>query len=314
MNYVRFVAGRLLDGADLITDAFGSIFRVLLRGRFRPDARSYRGPQYCKLSPEQILVQELTLNAADEDQARRAIRIDPDRYLPLSTDIAYFDLIGPISGEKASGPKAEQRYALGLVRKDTLSNIRAQLPKAKASAIEGFAFIASDKANAAFMFRDAPAHASRRLRRAVLILALSVFAFSTQEAVRAWRTSLDEAVQSADAERLAVERRMRLAERRVHALQTSLSALSGSGLPSLAEISAELSLLAFHQNPDSELTTLSLSGNRLSFSGRSYNAALSELEWRRAFENAALTFSADTNQSPASFDAEIGLALRERGP
>jgi hypothetical protein len=158
--------------------------------------------------------------------------------------------------------------------------------------VEAFVFAPPAHPKAALLFEDDLGRRSRRLRRAALAIALLALALTATDAARAGAAALERRLAAADAERLAVERRIRLAERRVRDAEAERAALTQSNGPSLTVVSERLSRIALHQPAESELTAVSLARRTLSLSGRAYAPDTAELALRRAFEGDEISFRA----------------------
>ena len=310
MSIIRALFARLLDGVDALFDASAAILRVLLRGVFAPDARSYRGGRFAPVSADAILVQDIALNAGDITQARKAVALDPERHLPLSLDAAAFDIAGPVDAAEKVRARPERRFVIGLVRAEALVSLRDALPKARRGAIEAFTHVPPDYPSQVLVFRDAQGDRRRRTRRVLLLTAIAALLFTGAEAVRAGHAAMERAIAQADAERVNAERRVRLAERRAAAAQAALLLLETEDLPTLAATSARLQRLALHQPPQTETLIVEGHGAALRLSGRTYAPLETELALRRAFESQTLAFSAD-EEMPASFTAELGARAQE---
>jgi hypothetical protein len=311
MKLLTLLLSRILNLIDALFDAAGAILRVLIRGQFRAGPGRYRGARFAQLSKDEVFAQEVALNAADEDQARRVIALDPERRLPLSPEAALFDIAGPLPEQDQIRGRPERSFLLGVVRKEALVRVRANLPKHRATTLEGFAYAPPDHAGVVFFFRDAPADRRRRFRRGVLAVAISAFCFSAWEAHGAWREALDRTMLAADADRVQIERRVRLAERGEADAQAALAALATQPAPTMAEAAAQLSALAYRQPAQSEVHQLSLTPQGLSLQGRSFAPSETELELRRAFEGAIVIFSPAAGDAPAGYEARVSWAGRQ---
>jgi hypothetical protein len=311
MKLVHAILRRSVDAIDLIFDAGGSILRVLFRGAFAPDIKSYRGSRFATLGATDVLVQEIALNATDAQQARKAIGLDPDRHLPLSLDAALFDVVGPIDDAASVRVRPERRYLVGLARTDVLQRLRTAMPARKRTVVEAFVHAPTAHPAQALVFREAVGVQRRRMRRTLLFVALLAFAATSAEALNAGRIRLDRVIAAADAERVAAERRVRLAERRLEAAQHSLNAVQAEDSPSLALVSARLGRLSAHQPLDTETLSVEARGAHMRLAGRTYDSLKAELALRRAFEGETLAFTADT-ETPASFIVELGAPAPSR--
>ncbi|MES1198604.1 MAG: hypothetical protein ABUS48_01325 [Pseudomonadota bacterium] len=305
MKLAALLIARVLDAVDILFDAWVSVLRVLIRGKFQPDAKSFRGERFVHLDKGDLFVQEIALNAADPAQARRAITLDPERRLPLSLDAAVFDVAGPIDAEDKVRARPERSFLLGVARKDALVRLRETLGR-RANAVEAFVYAPADHLAHVLLFRDAQGDRRRRFRRGVQAIAFGCFAFFAWQADEAWRENLERNVAAADSDRVQVERRIRLAERRAHDAQIAVAAINAQKPLSLAEATERLSSLAYRQPATSELNAVTLGPDGLSLRGRAYAPDDTELELRRAFEGARVTFSHDAGDPPQNFSADIG--------
>lgn len=310
MKLASLLLSRALDLLDALFDALAAILRVLFRGAFAPDAKSYRGPRFAPLGDDDVLVQEIALNAGDASQARKAIALDPERHLPLSLDAAVFDVVGPIDAPAEVRARPERRYIVGLVRTEALTRLRTALPSGRRGAVEAFKHAPAAHPAQALVFRDAAGNKRRRTRRILLALALLAFVVTGAEALDAGRGALDSAVAAAESERVMAERRIRLAERRAASAREALAALQTPESPTLATLSARLSRLAAHQPPKTETLSVEIDGPRIRIAGRTHEPLEAELALRRAFEGETIVFTADT-ETPATFSAELGPSLAQ---
>jgi hypothetical protein len=305
MKLIRIALSRLGYLADVLFDAISALLRVLIRARFLPDAKSFRDSRYLALTKNDVLVQEAALNAADLGQARRIINLDPQRHLPLSLEAAQFDITGPIDDDVKMRDRPERTYLLGVVRKETLAQRRATLPRSKSNAIEAFTCVPDDRPGSILVFTDHIGERRRRFRRAALAVALALFAGATWQVNTAWTASIQQRLASADAERVQVERRLRLAQRRAQIAQAELATLGQQAKPTLSTLVQHLSVWARRQPTDSELIDLTLSQHGLTLGGRAYAPDQTELELRRAFEHATINFAAASDGGPKAYTAQV---------
>ncbi|KAF0174199.1 MAG: hypothetical protein FD124_1420 [Alphaproteobacteria bacterium] len=307
MGPLQFIASGAASAIDGVFDALSAILRVVIRGRFQPDASSHRGARFLPLATRDVLLQTIMLNAADAGQARRAVALDPGRHLPLALDVALFDVVGPMDDEATVRDRPERPFLLGVVRKEVLSRIRDELKSGRSTRVEAFVHAPSDHAHAALVFADDAGRRRRRMRRAALAIACAALAFSLWDAAGSAQSALDRAVATADADRLQGERRIRVAERRAQLAQQALDQLQTAPAPTLAVTSGRLARLAARLPLQSEFTEIALSGTDATLSGRTYDPAQLELELRRTFEGATIQFSSG-QETPAPFDARVSLA------
>src|SRR5690606_20668937 len=92
MKAVSALLSRTLDAIEIAFEAVGALWRVAARGAFAPDALSYGGARFAALSAEDVLAQEIGLNAADVGEAKKAIALDAERLLPLAPDLVVYDV------------------------------------------------------------------------------------------------------------------------------------------------------------------------------------------------------------------------------
>jgi hypothetical protein len=305
MSRLRTWLSRALDGIDLIFDLIASLFRVLVRGAFRPDAKSFRGDRFEVLASKDVLVQTLELNAEDEGQARRVVTLDPERYLPLDCEVAAFDVAGPIEQDDAAQDSVERTFLLGLARRETLDEIR-EASKRLLTVIEGFTFRPADFPDVILVFRDPAGDRQRRLRRALTAFAFIAFTWSAAEAFTAWRARLDRQVLAAESETLDVQRRTRLAEYRLTTARTAIASLDRIKAPSLGEVIEQIEVLARRQPQDAEVTALSWTVPAMALKGRAYSPVNAELELRRGYEAAVISFNIVQPGDPSVYQASVG--------
>jgi hypothetical protein len=310
---------RGLEAMDGAFDAVANLLRVIFRGRFGPDERSYRGAAYAEILPKEVLLEELTLNAEDAAQAKRVVALDPDRYLALAPEAAAFDVAGPMDEEGAAadaGP--ERRYLLGVTRRDVLEGVRREAGGGLLAPVEAFAFHPRDYPDLALVFHDEAGDKQRRARRLLLLVGVIGVLWSGAAALGAWRDALTRGETRAEAEEAEAQRRIRLEERQLVVTRASLAKLEAGRAPPLASALDTLSIVGRRQPPDAELTGLEWTPKRLSLEGRSYSPASAELELRRGFQKDAVSFEAppqgaqatgaQTQGAPASFKAAIDLS------
>jgi len=312
MKLLTSLSSRLLDAADIVGEAASALWRVAARGAFAHDATSYRGNRVAQLAGKDLLAQEIALNAADHDEAKKAVLLDAERLLPLSPDAVAFDIAGPVDADTAIRSRPERSFVLGVIRKDALERLRAELPPARRGGVEAFVHAPSTHPRVALLFEDDAGRRRRRLRRASLVVAVLVFAVAASDAVRSSEALLERSVAKAEAERLAIDRRIRLAERRLETARAAQQALAQSQGPRLGELSASIERIARHQPIDAGLSTLSLTERTLRLDGRAYAPDSAELALRRAFEGAEVSFSAEDGEVPRAFEARLTLA--DTGP
>jgi hypothetical protein len=313
MKLPGILLGRLLDGVDIAFEAISAIVRVLVRGAFAPDARSRRGPRFAALDAKDVLVQEIELNAADADQARKAVLVDPERRLPISLDSARFDIAGPLDDGSRPRPRPERNFLLAMARNDALARHRENMPKARAGQVEAFVFSPLDHSHIAFAFTDAPGARRRRFRRGVTALAFVVLVATAYDFSRAWSGAIETALAQTESERVQAERRLRLAERNLERAREAQLTLSEAPATPIAAVQDQLSLLAFRLPPDSELSELDLRDGALNLQGSSAAPELLELELRRTFEGQTIQFSSATEAERATFEASIRVSSRSDG-
>jgi hypothetical protein len=310
MKPLWFALNSALAFVDRLFDALSALMRVLLRGTFAPDARDYRGSRYAALSERDVLLQEVELNAGDAQEARKAIALDPEHVLPLATDVALYDVAGPVD---ASAPRSrpERSYLVGLTRAETLARLREELPLGRRGAVEGFVFFPPAPARTALAFVDETGAKRRRRRRAMVLMSAVAVFFAAEDTVRTADESMQAAVASSESERAQADRRIRVLERRATAAEAALAASNtGAALP-LREALAAVDQVAVHQPGETETQRLAVGGGVLTWSGRAYSADSTELALRRAFEGDALIFSAQTGEAPAPFEARLNLRPTE---
>jgi hypothetical protein len=312
MKLARALLSRVLDIADASFDAFGSLWRVAARGAFQVDAKSYRGGRFSALGAGDVLVQDVALNAADVGEARKAIELDAERLLPLSPDQVTFAVVGPIESEDRPRARPERTFLLGVVRMDALARSREQLPLTRRGAVEAFLFSPPVHPGSAFVFVDEIGRKRRRLRRASLALALAALAITSSDLARAGSAALERRVAAAEAERVSIERRIRVAERRTRDAESTQQTLARVSAPTIAQVRDRLVAIASRQPPEAEVRSLSLEGRTLSLSGATYAPEATELALRRAFEGEEIGFTTAEGDLPRTYDARLSLP-REAG-
>ena len=305
MNVLGSLLGLALTTLDALFEALTSILRVLFRGAFEPDARSFRGDRFALLSSSDVLIEEIALNAGDRAQARKAIALDPERFLPLGEDAALFDVAGPIDQDDIRA-RPERTFILGIVRKQSLERARDTLSSGRRNAVERFVFAPSLHSRSVLQFEDEQGAKRRKFRRAALLFAMAALAYAVVDAHDKWSAALDRSVAQAAAERLQAERRIRVAQRRVTETETALASLQRQSGEPIGEAAQGLSRVALHLSPESELMSLQANGSALTLSGRSFAPDRTELELRRAFEGARIDFTATPGPEPAqAFEARV---------
>jgi len=307
MKLLSALLSRALDVVDAAFDALRALSRVALRGAFTPDAKSYRSSRYARLEPAQVLIQEIALNAGDAGEARKAVALDPERALPLATDEIVFDVVGPIADDARPRARPERTFVLGVARKEALA--RAREESARKGAIEAFVFTPPQHPELALTFGDEAGARRRRLRRALLALALALLAVTLSDTARAFDEALGRRLAAADADRLALERRIRLAERGTAEGEAARAALLQASGPSLGEASARLMRLAVNLPAETELMGATLETRSLSLTGRSYAPDAAELALRRAFEGETISFAPGDGEAPQSFSVRLSERL-----
>lgn len=308
MKLVTSLLSRLLDGADIMVEAASALWRVAVRGAFAADAKSFRGARFAQLAAKDVFVQEIALNAADHDEAKRAVLLDAARLLPLSPDAVAFDIAGPVDADRAIRSRPERSFVLGVIRKDALERLRAELPPTRQGGVEAFVHAPSAAPDLALLFEDEPGRRRRRRRRASLVVAVLVFAVAASDAIQSGEALLERSVANAEAERLAIDRRIRLAERHLETARAAQQTLAQSQAPKLGELSASIERIARHQPEDADLSGVSLTERTLRLEGRAYAPDSTELALRRAFEGAEVSFSAEGGEVPRAFEARLTLA------
>lgn len=302
---LKFALARALDAVDLCFDGVQALWRVIARGAFAPDSKSYRGAHFETLAEADVLVQSVEINAEDIDQARKIVALDPLRYLPLAMDAACFDMAGPVDAPGAMRTRPERRYLAALARHETLAGRRLNKRGFWRTQTEAFSFASRDHAHVRFVFHDQIGRSLRRRRRALLAFAFAVFAWAGFDAASAWREQLDARVIEAEQERATIERAIRLAERAAAASASARAAVETNAGEELGVLDARLAQIALRLPPDSELTRIGWSQHRLTLQGRSFQPQGFELELRRAFETAAIGFSSGDQGPPPAFDASL---------
>jgi hypothetical protein len=303
----RTLLVRLLDAIDAVFDAAAALWRVLLRGAFSPNARDYRSARFARLSPEQVLVQTVAINAESPEQARRAIRLDADRRLPLPETAALFDVAGPLASANPLQRRPEQQFLLGVARRDTLGEWR-EANGARGRHIEGFVIEPSEAPGTALVFRDETGERRRRLRRGVTALAIVALVCASLDTFDARRTHLETTVARAEAERLALQREIRRDARRFAETRAAVQALAAS--EPIGRMSERLSALARRLPPDTELRRVEWSARSLVITGVSASMRDAELELRRMFAGADIALETHERGPPDAFEARI--AWRQR--
>jgi hypothetical protein len=308
MKLLISLLSRLLDAADISVEAASSLWRVAVRGAFMADARSYRGARFVQVAGKDFFAQEIALNAADRDEAKKAVLLDAERLLPLSPEGVIFDIAGPIDANGAMRSRPERTFILGVIRKDTLERLRADLPVTRRGGVEAFVHVPTASPDMALLFEDGPGRRRRRLRRTSLVVAVLVLAVAASDVIRSGEALLERSVTNAEAERLAIDRRIRLAERHVETARAAQQTFAQSHAPKLGELSASLERIARHQPEDADLSGVSLAERTLRLDGRAHEPDRAELALRRAFEGAEVSFSAEGAEVPRTFEARLTLA------
>ncbi|MBL8551358.1 MAG: hypothetical protein JNJ73_15340 [Hyphomonadaceae bacterium] len=303
----RLALARALDAIDALFDAAAALWRVLVRGAFSPDAHDYRGARWARLSPDDVLVQTIAINAEDAAQARRIIRLDAARRLPLPESAALFDVAGPLPAGDAPRLRAEQDFLLGVARCATLEDLRARDAK-QAHRIEGFVYEPPEAPGAAFVFRDEAGDRRRRIRRGVLAVALAAFAWSGADAFDAWRTRLETAVARAESEQMHAQRAIRRDARRLADARAALRALAAT--QPVGRVGEQLAALARRLPAHTELRRVEWSARGLALAGASYAPRDMELELRRLFAGADIAFETTAHGPPDQFEAQIAWRPR----
>ncbi|MBL8537062.1 MAG: hypothetical protein JNM59_06625 [Hyphomonadaceae bacterium] len=308
MNLLGIVLARSLDAADICVEAASALWRVAVRGAFAPDAKSYRGARFAQLAAGDVFVQEIALNAADHDEAKKAVLLDAERLLPLSPEAVAFDIAGPVDTDTRIRSRPERSFVLGVIRKDALERLRSELPLIRRGGVEAFVHTPPAHPHIALLFEDNAGRRRRRLRRTSLVVAALVLAVSASDAIQSGQALLERGVADAEAERLAIGRRIRLAERQLETARAAQQTLAQAQAPSLGQLSASLERIARHQPEDADLSTVSLSERTLRLDGRAYAPDGAELALRRAFEGSELLFSAEDGEAPRAYEARLTLA------
>lgn len=308
MSRWRSALDRALTVLDRVFDGGADLMRVLLRGRFAPDGRSFRERRYLELAPTDVLVQPILLNAEDAAQAQRILALEPDRWLPLRGPEVVFDVAGPLGPAAPSAGSADRRFLLGLTRRDVLANARMTGPRRRVIPIEGFTHHPADHPAVALRFSDTAGDRSRRTRRLLLLAAAVAAAWSAQSAALAWREALGRAATEAEAEQLRAQRQIRLLQRRLAENRLDLAAVKAAPPQPVGKVLDTLATLGRALPPGSELTSLDWSPSALALKGRSYAPEGFELQLRRAFTRDGIEFEAGPPANPTDIDARIALA------
>lgn len=303
MNLVSVLFSRVLDVLDASFDAVASLSRVALRGAFAPDAKGYRSRRFVVLDPTQVLIQEIALNAGDASEARKAVALDPERVLPLDATEIVFDVAGPIGDLTRTRTRPEHSFLLGIARKEALAQARET--SGRKGAIEAFLFMPPQYSELALKFGDEIGAKRRRFRRAVSAVALILFTAVFTDTSHTFDATLERRMAQVDAERIALQHRIRVAERRVEQAETAKTALLQSRGPALTEVTARLGRLSAQLPPDAELSTVTIEPRDIILTGRSYAPEAAELALRRAFEGATITFETIQGDAPQAFSARL---------
>ena len=305
MSRWREWLGRVLDVLDRVFDEVAALLRILFRGRFAPDEKSFRGDQFLELTAREVLVQRVEINAEDALQARRVIALEPERYLALVTADATYDVAGPLEQGFGKPKDAARSFVVGVVRRTTLGAARKSAIPGFLSPIEGFTFRPPDYPGLVLFFHDPAGDRTRRLRRSLLAVAVVALAWSGFDAVRAWRANLEARGQKAQADEAAMQRRISLAEHGLVETRKAVAEVDTTTARPLGEVVDRLSVVGRRLPQDAELTDLTWTPLRLDLKGRSYSPAAAELELRRGFEGTRLSFNAPIDGKPAPFAATV---------
>lgn len=295
----------VLDVLDRVFDEVAALLRILFRGLFGPDEKSFRGDQFLELTAREVLVQRVEINAEDALQARKVIALEPERYLALVAADATYDVAGPLAQGVGKPKGAARSYVVGVVRRTTLGAARKSAIPGFLSAVEGFTFRPSDYPGLVLLFHDPAGDRARRLRRSLLTVALASLAWSGFEAVVTWRANLEARGQKAQANEAATQRRISIAEHGLIETRRAVAQIDSTTARPLGEAVDRLSVVGRRLPQDAELTDLAWTPLRLDLKGRSYTPAGAELELRRGFEGAQLSFNAPTDGKPAPFAATV---------
>ncbi|GAM96828.1 hypothetical protein U91I_00449 [alpha proteobacterium U9-1i] len=310
MSLIHSLSSRALDALDIAFEAIGALWRLSTRGVFTPDMKAYRRRQFYPLLSKDILVQEIALNAANAGEAKNALQLDPERFLPMDPGSASFAVAGPIDSPLIRRTQPERTFVLGIVRNETLTRIRAELPTLRRGATEGFVFAPAGRSDAPLVFEDRPGKRRRRVRRLALTLALVVFGICAHDLFSSAEARFDRLVAQAGEERVVIERRIRQAE--LHLEQATASQNRTRPGRTLSSIQQDLDKIALHQHPRSELTRVHFDGAALEVSGMSYELDATELSLRRAFEGQSISFVADRAGAPSSYSARLQTRTEAR--
>lgn len=280
---------RGLDGLDAAFDAVGALLRVLVRGRFSPDARSYRAGRFLPLGERDVLVQRITLTAEDEREARKIVALEPARYLALDPLLIAFDVAGPIDEPQAG--EAQRAFLLGVMKSERMAELRKAAPRLLLGAIEGFAYAAPDAGGAGLLFTDAEGARLRRLRRLLFAVALAALTWSAWDAWRAWNARLEAQALTSEADELNVQGRIRLASRRLAGAKAAGQDFAANVAPPLLKAVERLETVAARLPIDAQADEVAWTPVRIDVKGRAWRPAAVELELRRGFEDAAIEFN-----------------------
>lgn len=313
MTLLSTLGARIFDAVDAIFEALGSIYRVILRGAFAPDPKTYRGSRYALLGANDVLVQEISLNASDQAEARKIITLDPEATLPLSQEIIAFDVVGPLEKIARLRASPERSFLLGVARREGLARARSTLAAHRKGVVEAFTYSPNTHPEFVFVFGDDAGQKRRRLRRAVTAIAFLAFVVTGADALDAGRAALQRSTEAADAERLHADRRIRLAERRALAAEASLASTAQSPPLSIRDAAQILTRVAQQQPAETETSAALLENGMISISGLTHDAEAAELQFRRAFERQSVLFSVEQGAVPQAFSVQVAsVPERER--
>ncbi len=293
---------------DALFDAAGALARVIARGAFWPDAGSFRSSRFAALTEQDVLVQHVALNAADEGEALRIIRTEPQRYLPFSLDQTHLDVAAVADGvTRPAG--AEKPYRLGLFPHDRAKLKRDAIGKDIVIGAEAFVWRGeAGDATRPLIFFDAQGVRQRRLRRALTLVAACALAWSASAAYGAWHGALETRAAASERALAAIEHRIRRATLETKRLQTALALIDGKSKLDMKATLAALERAALRVPDTSGVSEVTASGDALTLSAKSYDPVELELELRRAFEGQRVDFSRAGSRPPEDVSATITLS------
>jgi hypothetical protein len=299
----------LIGGAvDLVFDAIGSLVRVTLRGAFEPDQYSFRSPRFVHVTSDEVLVQTIGVNAADRNQAKKIVQTDPERYLPMSQDIALFDIVGPVD-ETAIGLSAspDRKFVIGQMRRETAGDIRKSRSNFLSGGIEGIVFRPSNSSTP-LLFASDDCVKMRQRRRIAIALSIALGAWVSTDLYGTWRERLDASVGEADRERLQLEHRLRRTQREIKLRSEVLKGIDTRSV-SLSDAVELLDRLTARMPPASGVNSLRLTPAELNLSISTYRPVELELELRRGFQGMPIETSMPESEAlPVTGQATLSLA------